>query len=291
MRENRPDFNNITFGEWLSFWYDTYKKPYLSANSLRNIDQMLRLHTPQWLKDIPIKELTVFDIDSALSKFASSRTSVYVRQVWHSAFVRALKLGVVDKNIVELSDSIRYKKKRGNALTIAEQTLFIKQIEKSRVKWLMLFYLCTGVRRSEATALEWSDIDEEQGLILIRGTKTDGSFRHILLTDEVKSILNGQKRQIVKDKNTRYKSVHPEKVFDYTPSYVSQAFKKLCPNHHLHDLRHTYVTRCAECGMNINVCQQLVGHSTPQLTMSIYTHVFDDFKRKEALKLQIKIDV
>ena len=151
----------------------------------------------------------------------------------------------------------------------------------------MLFYLYTGVRRTEALTLLWSDIDQSERLILIRGTKTDGSYRHILLTDEVEYILNEQKKQSEREIGSRYEAKDPEKVFNYSGSYVSQAFKKLCPKHRLHDLRHTYITRCAECGVNVNVCQQLVGHSSANMTMNVYTHVFDDFKRKEALKFSI----
>ena len=47
------------------------------------------------------------------------------------------------------------------------------------------------------------------------------------------------------------------------------------------------VTRCAECGINVNVCQQLVGHSTANMTLNVYTHVMDNFKRKEALKYDV----
>ena len=287
MGYTKVDYNGITLGEWLSLWFETYKKPLLRPTSVRNIEQMIRLHTPEWLKALQMKEITLFDIDRALSKIPLGRTYKYTRQVWHSAFVKAQKLGIITQNVVQLSEPVRYKKKRGKALTQAQQREFIKHLDGKRVKWLMLFYLYTGVRRAEGTALEWTDIDEEEGLILIKGTKTEESNRHIILTDEVKEILDGQRKQIANEYGTRYQTQHPEKVFDYSPAYISQAFKKICPEHHLHDLRHTYITRCAECGVNVNVCQQLVGHSTPQMTLSVYTHVMDDFKRREALKFTI----
>lgn len=277
----------ITLGEWLSLWYETYKKPYLKPYSVRNIEQMIRLHTPEWLKEIPMSKISLFDIDRALSEIVLGRTRIYARQVWHSAFLKAQKLGIIEKNVLDLTDPIKYAKKRGNAFSKTHQEEFLKAIEGKRIKWLMLFYLYTGVRRTEALTLLWSDIDQSERLILIRGTKTDGSYRHILLTDEVEYILNEQKKQSEREIGSRYEAKDPEKVFNYSGSYVSQAFKKLCPKHRLHDLRHTYITRCAECGVNVNVCQQLVGHSSANMTMNVYTHVFDDFKRKEALKFSI----
>ena len=281
------DFALITLGEWLALWFETYKKPVLKPYSVRNIEQVIRLHTPEWFKAYTLKEITVFDVDRALATVELGRTRQYVRQVWHSAFLKAQKLGIIEKNVVELTDAVKYEKKRGNALSIMQQEQFIKALEGKRVKWLMLFYLYTGVRRSEATSLEWSDINEKERLILIRGTKTYDSYRHILLTDEIKMILEEQRKQTEREFGTRYQSKNPKKIFDYSPSYVSQAFKKLCPTHRLHDLRHTFITRCAECGINVNVCQQLVGHSSANMTMNVYTHVFDEFKRKEALKFSI----
>ena len=246
---------NLIFGEWLQYWYATYKAPHLAKNTLRNIEQMIRIHTPEWLKNKPIRDISVFDIDEALSAFPACRTRTYLRQTWQNAFLMAQKREIVVKNPVALSDNIRYKKQRGKALTITEQAAFIASLKGKSIEPLMLFYLHSGVRR----------------------TKTAESDRFILLTDELREIFDLQRKQ-GKDGVT---------VFPYAPAYVSQAFKKLCPNHHLHDLRHTYITRCAECGVNVSVCQSLVGHSTPTMTMSIYTHVFDDFKRKEASKFAL----
>jgi integrase len=40
----------------------------------------------------------------------------------------------------------------------------------------------------------------------------------------------------------------------------------------------------------MTVCQQLVGHSTADMTLNVYTHVMDEFKRKEAKKYTIYPD-
>lgn len=277
----RNELNEISFGKWLQLWFETYKKPYLSPYSLRNIEQVIRIHTPQWLKDMKISDITIFEIDKALSALPVGRTYVYTRQVWHSVFLKAQKLGIVQSNVMLLTDKISYKKKKSNALTIAEQTNFIRALEGRKAKWVMLFYLHTGVRRSEALSICWTDIDFEQNLILIKGTKTESSFRHILLTDEVRKILNGQRKQ---NEKLGYKGAF---IFPFSAQQMSRTFRELCPNHHLHDLRHTFITRCAECGVNVSVCQQLVGHSTSDMTMNVYTHVMDEFKRKEALKFTI----
>lgn len=281
----------ITFGEWLIKWFEVYKKPNLQPNSVRNIEQMIRLHTPEWFKSMAMVKISPFDVDKALSETPNGRQRAYARQVWYSAFKKACKLGYLVRNVMELADPVKYKKQHGKALTITEQKQFIEAITGKRIEWVMLFYLHTGVRRAEALTLEWRDIDYSENLILIRGTKTADSYRHILLTEPLKAILAEQKKQNECDKNYKGRG-HLHKapdsiVFPFSCEQISRAFKAVCPNHHLHDLRHTFVTRCAESGVNVNVCQQLVGHKTADMTLNVYTHVMDEFKRKEALKFTI----
>lgn len=283
--------NEWTLGDWLTEWFEIYKKPTLQPTSIRNIEQMIRLHIPATLKKLPLSELTPYEVEKALMHLGNTRTGVYARQVLFSALAKAMRLGFVQRNIMEGVEKIRYKKVKGKALTISEQQAFLQALETSRYKWLMLFYLYTGVRRTEALTLEWSDIDFVGRLILIKGTKTEESYRYIPLTKEVEVILDGQRKQNWEEFKARKKGqLRPASetiVFPFGREQTSKTFKKLCPNHHLHDLRHTFITRCAECGVNINVCQQLVGHSTADMTLNVYTHVMDEFKRKELQKFSI----
>lgn len=280
-----------TLGEWLREWFDIYKKPNLAAYSIRNIEQMIRLHIPQELQRLPLSELRAHEIEKALIVLGNTRTRVYARQVLFSAMEKARRLGFVSSNVMEGVEKVRYRKQKGKALSLSEQAAFLQALESSRYKWLMLFYLHTGVRRAEALSLRWQDIDQDGRVLLIRGTKTEGSFRYIPLTDEVAAILEGQRKQNKKERRERMRGKYHRApdyiVFPFPLEQTSREFKRLCPNHHLHDLRHTFITRCAESGVNVTVCQQIVGHSTADMTLNVYTHVMDEFKRKELAKFTI----
>lgn len=280
-----------TLGAWLWEWYEIYKRPNLAPYSLRNIEQMIRLHIPENLKRLPLAELTAYGIEKELVKLGKTRTAVYARQVLFSALSKAERLGFVSRNVMEGVEKVRYRKQRGKALSLSEQAEFLQALEKSRYKWLMLFYLHTGVRRTEALTLEWRDVDYQGRVILIRGTKTEESFRYIPLTSDVSAILEGQRNQNKKERAKRgrgqYRDAPPSVVFPFGREQTSRAFKELCPSHHLHDLRHTFITRCAESGVNVTVCQQIVGHTTADMTLNVYTHVMDEFKRKELEKFTI----
>lgn len=281
------DYKNMTMGEWLDYWYNTYKKPKRKPTTIRNIEQMIRLHTPTWLKEKRLVDISIFDIDSALSTMTASRTAVYTRQTWHSAFFKAEQLGILPRNVVSLSEPITYKKKKSKSLSPKELETLFSTVKGKRIEWLFYFAVCSGARRGEIASLLWSDVDFENNTIHIKGTKTQSSDRYIPITDDIRYALEGQRSQIEKEKGTRFESKHPEKVFDYNANYLSHVFKNYSPSHHLHELRHTYITICAERNINVNVCQQLVGHSSPNVTLSIYTHVLDNFKRQETSKFSL----
>lgn len=55
---------------------------------------------------------------------------------------------------------------------------------------------------------------------------------------------------------------------------------------HPHTLRHSFATRCFEAGIPPKVVQTLLGHSSIQITMDLYTHVSSDMCRENMKKLE-----
>lgn len=57
-------------------------------------------------------------------------------------------------------------------------------------------------------------------------------------------------------------------------------------NFSMHTLRHTFATRCIEAGMRPKTLQQILGHSSINITMNLYVHVTDEEKTKEMKKFE-----
>lgn len=54
-----------------------------------------------------------------------------------------------------------------------------------------------------------------------------------------------------------------------------------------HTFRYTFATRCIESGIQPKTLQKYLGHATLQMTMDLYVHVTEDFKREEIKKLNM----
>ena len=99
----------MTLGDWLLEWYQTFKVPYLSKNSLRNIESTIRLHIPESLKKMSLRRVKAYDVEKALAPLGKTRTHVYARQVLNNAFDKAYKLDLVSSNVMNAVDKIRYR--------------------------------------------------------------------------------------------------------------------------------------------------------------------------------------
>lgn len=267
-----------TLGEWLAYWLEVYKKPVLSLSGYQNIERVIRLHIPEELKRMELKDLNAMAIDKALAGIKSSRMRKYTFGVLYNSLNKAYRLDLMTIEVMKKAEPIKHKQKMSEPLTHAEQETFIKAIENIPQRELFLFYLYTGARRNEALTLTWKDVDFVGKTLRIRGTKTTTSNRVIYLLPEVEEILKRQKER----------GMQGERVFPWCYGHIDHVFKKYCPRHKLHDLRHTFITRCAESGINVNVTQALAGHSDVKMTLRIYTHVSDDFKQIEYGKFKLR---
>ena len=260
---------------WLNEWLRVYKKPTVAPKTYENLRIIYRKHIPEDLKSVPIGAITALEIQKALNTVVHSRTKIDVYDVINGSLRVAFALGLIDRNPCDLVIKPKHVRKVGEALSAEELEKFLIDISKSKLEPFFRFCLLTGCRRSEALSLKWSDVDFIKNVIHIRGTKTVTSDRTVPLFPDCADLL--QTLTLLRD----------DRIFPHRASYVTHEFKKICPQHKLHDLRHTFATRCLECGISMKVVQTWLGHSRIETTASVYTHVPDEFSRSEALKFHL----
>ena len=179
--------------------------------------------------------------------------------------------------------------------------------------WPTLFRLLafSGMRKGEALALTWTDIDFQNGTVLINKTiarglgnrliiqtpKTATSKRTNALDPVTLSMLKTwRKRQATDFLKLGYNTMSGEQlVFPNTknelmiPTKPDQKLDRIIKKNGLkritvHGFRHTHVSLLLESDVSIKEIQDRIGHSDIQTTMNTYAHVTEKAKEKAAEK-------
>lgn len=157
--------------------------------------------------------------------------------------------------------------------------------------------LYAGLRNGEVCALQIKDIDLKNHLIHVTKTlyraKTDNGRTEI----RIGTTKNKRNRYVPITKELEkelliYLETMPKEMRDnpeqflfvnnkgkaLEPKSLLYHFKKLLHQCDLfdirfHDLRHTFATRCLECGIELKIVSKMLGHSSIQITADLYTHV------------------
>lgn len=150
---------------------------------------------------------------------------------------------------------------------------------------LLEFLYATGARVSECVALQLSQLDLVNGMVLLHGKGNKdryvpfGEYARIALEryfEEARDELLGAKKHQYVFVNSRGSKLTPQGV-----SYIlNQLMKKgaLAQNIHPHKLRHSFATHLLNHGADIRTVQELLGHSSLSSTQ-IYTHISNETLR------------
>jgi integrase len=123
---------------------------------------------------------------------------------------------------------------------------------------IVRFAVATALRRGELGRIEWTDVDRDKKLLLIRDRKDPrqkvGNDQWILLLPAAWAILE---RQVAVAGDAR--------IFPIGESTVSKYFTEACaklsiPDLHFHDLRHEGTSRLFEEGYEIQQVALVTGH-------------------------------
>jgi integrase len=180
--------------------------------------------------------------------------------------------------------------------------------QKAYTLFRLLAY--TGLRRGEALALKWSDIDLKNKTIgiertlsrgldnrkIIQTPKTNSSFREVTIDSVTVGILQQwqqqQRKQLVViniDQNQFVftKGMTNKPLDETTPVRWNEAICKLghLRKISIHGFRHTNASLLFEAGVSMKDVQTRLGHKSIKTTMDVYTHVSKRHQNKAVEQL------
>ena len=292
-----------------------FSKIYLDVSRVRNKsssvdakDSVLRVQLLPRIGDLRLNEVTYAVIEDLKVELARTPIANATRRDDEPAKkIRLLKPKTINNCLTVLRRMLSIARKRGlienvpevewlrppkpdfDFLTYEEAERLVKAAE-GEWRTMILVALRTGLRIGELRALRWQDVDLVAGRLVVRlnvvngivGTPKSGHAREIALGNEVRTALKGHRHLrgplVFCDLAGRVLTVGE-------PRY---AMERICKRAGLrqigwHVLRHSFASHLAMRGAPLKAIQELLGHSTIQMTMR-YAHLAPEVAR-EAVRL------
>lgn len=263
--------NKIIAIDFINTWYELYKKDIKSYQSYKYaINKYFTI--PLYKKEL--NKITYLELETFLKSIDKHRTQAYCYYIIKGIYETAYKQKIVKEDLSKLITKPKNQTIKGESFNLKEQKLILENLNKTNIKYEILFYLLTGCRRTEAINITINDIDFNNNKILIQGTKTKSARRYIVISEKFKNILK---------ENFNNMFTHQE---DYYTREFTKYLKLLkIKKHKLHDLRHTFSTNLYYLGVPDKERQYYLGHSSIVITNDIYTHLDPTITKNDILNL------
>ncbi len=286
---------NMTFRELSDLWLTNEKVGRIKEQSIKVIKSQLQ-SINAYIGDIKVKDLRQSHIEGIRQAHIKAGKSARYNQclITTRAMIRyAVRKDIVTRDVTEGLLKAKHEAKAKRALTRMERDL-IAQADFSKFEHCFVnLLLYTGLRKSEALALNVSDIDLRHKKINVNKTLVTSKKVESCLQDYTKT--KAGMRQvpvpaplfpILKD----YVSGRSGILFtSRTGSYIGngsmcnhwkniltklQAISKepLAEDITPHTFRHTYASDLYKSGIDIKQAQYLLGHDDIKTTLDTYTH-------------------
>lgn len=297
--------------EYMRDWLDAIR-PGLRPKTFASYEGVTRLHILPMIGDIRLERLAVGDVARLLQlkqhQGLSPRSVRYIGHVLRNALNKAVRWGIVGRNVASLADLPREVHKDVRVLSPDEARRLVEAARGDRLEALWILSVSTGLRLGEVLALRWNDVDLNRrelrvtkalqrqtgrGLVVTE-PKTRRSRRTIIIPILVAERLRRHQAQQELDFQAAQAPYGEDGlIFTSTSgaaldsSNVARSFKRLLQRAELssirfHDLRHSCASLLLAQGVSPRVVMETLGHSRISVTMDTYTHVMPALQRDAA---------
>lgn len=266
----------INFSNYAKKWLEITKKPYIKATTFKSYLQTFDKYIYPEFASRDIKNIKTLQLQSFINKFIEkglNRTAKKIYQLLNALFSYAQADSIITTNPMQKVKLLPYEQEHGTPLTRKEEFLLLNYLKKNPTdKYAQAFtFLCyTGLRRSELSTVEIVD-----GWIkCTTGKQRLGKkekTRKIPISPMLNNVLPLIDVELIK-------SIHVDSL--------TRTVKDYCLGHNVHDLRHTFITRCQECGIQRELVSLWAGHSADSsITSLVYTHL-EHFEQGQIEEMQ-----
>lgn len=254
------------------------------------------------LGDVPLVSLSTPRIQRWVNEGATRHDFTALR----AALGVALTWGLITRNPAVGVRLPKREKYEPVILSPDETRKLLAQVKGDRLEALFVLAAFTGMRSGEMLGLRWRDVDLEAGRLDVRTSlwwkptpkgsvpvltepKTKRSQRTITLHPKVIEALTEHRRlHLLESKDGLvFTQVTGHALW---PGQLWQALRKHekaagVPLTNVHALRHGCASMLLESGWDVMAVSDLLGHSSPTVTMAIYAHSIEKRRAETAQRM------
>lgn len=280
--------DNITFAEYTDQWLQNVKAPRVKPRTVIGYTNLLR---PAYevigrMRMQDIRASHIYAVMNTVDFCHGSQRAMLglLRNVFNFAVDDCL---IVKSPVPLTLKASGTSREEPEPITREQEQEMMDKLD-GLVKDFAFVAIRTGMRRSEMLALQWADIDWKKQVIhmrhhvvdapgnygeIVSGAKTAAGVRDIPMPRSLMAYLSEMRNR----SPVVSLFVFPTKTGgNFSNSSFSvkwnREVKDLSFPVHPHLLRHTYITRLFEAGLDIKQIQYVAGHATEQMTLHVYTH-------------------
>ena len=306
---------NMPFGEYIDYWYRTFCEPGIAKTTRFKYENEIYLHIIPKLGKIPLASLKKSDLQQFYVQqkrngnldrngLGDTELSGAVIRSMHTrikcALDQAMREGLIFRNPAVGCTIPPKKSKEVKVLSHEEMQRLMLQAKEDGLYEMILLALATGLRRGELLGLQWEDLNFGTGELSVRREytplgssyvistpKTRTSTRTVRLPGSVLNILAEYRKTV--DSEWVFPSPHdPSRPI--SPCHCRNRFSEMlkragCKHIPFHGLRHTFATTALENGLDIKTLSEILGHSSAETTLNVYSHVTAEMEKNAAQKI------
>lgn len=300
-------------GEYLDTWLSEVAPRTVGPKALERYRGLARNQIRPHLGKIQLQKLRPADIDSwhgqLLEGKLSTRSIRHAHGVLRRALAHATAVERIERNVAAMIQPPALQKTEMVILTADQISETLARLEDHPSLYpVVAVALGTGARRGEICALRWSDIDLDAATMRIERSleqtkeglrvktpKTAAGRRTVSLPAFLVAVLRDYRRKQLELRMALGIGSGPNDapVFgDHegnwpNPYSMSDRWREAVRNRKLpkvtfHALRHSHASALISAGLDVVSVSRRLGHASPALTLSVYSHLFTNTDDKAA---------
>jgi len=299
----RPADASVTLGDWLDLWMDAEIEPRRAETTINGYWNIIRNHMLPALGAVRLADLSP-DLINGYYKWLSTEKGLSPNTIrkhhilLHTALKAAYRQGVLSANPAQRATPPQATSASVQYYTPTHLGLLLREVEGLPLELPVKLVCHLGLRRSELLGLRWRDVDLQAGLLSVRRVRTTVGYRvvekppktfdscrtlSIRSLDGLLVLLRQIRAKRLRDDipcspddylvlNGAGEPWHPNVLSADLASFVEA---RRLPPITFHGLRHTFASMANSARVPMYQISRAMGHSSPNITQRIYTHLFD----------------